>query len=110
MSKALRYNDGKLKWSLVNWKSLEPLVKVLEMGAKKYAPENWKKGLDKKEILESAMRHLTAMMDGEFLDPESKLPHAGHVMANIMFYMFHSNADKKNASSFHWSENKMPYK
>jgi len=33
---ALRYNQGKLKWSLVDWKSLEGLVRVLEMGSKKY--------------------------------------------------------------------------
>ena len=33
----LRYNTGKLKWSLVDYPSLEPLVKVLEFGAEKYS-------------------------------------------------------------------------
>ena len=37
--KALRYNKGKLKWSLVHYKSLAPMVRVLEFGALKYAPE-----------------------------------------------------------------------
>ena len=64
---------------------------MLEFGAKKYAPENWKKGLDKKEILESMMRHLTALMDGEENDKESGLHHIGHIMCNTMFYRYFDN-------------------
>lgn len=33
--KAMRFNDGKLQWSLVHFDSLKPMVKVLEFGAKK---------------------------------------------------------------------------
>lgn len=91
--KAMRFNAGKLKWSLVHFKSLEPLVKVLMFGAEKYSPDNWKKGLDPKEIMESMMRHVTAIMDGEINDPESGLPHIGHIMCNSMFYSYF--ADKK---------------
>ena len=47
-----------------------------------------KKGLDKKEILESMMRHMTDLMDGNEYDEESKLHHIGHIMCNAMFYMF----------------------
>lgn len=88
--KALRYNEGKLRWSLVDWKSMEPMVHVLEFGAKKYEEENWKKPMDKKQILNSAMRHLIAMMNGEEIDPESGLSHVGHLMCNAMFYSYHS--------------------
>lgn len=91
VGKALRFNEGKLKWSLVHWKSIEPLVRVLMFGAKKYAPNNWQKPMDRQEILESAMRHLTAMMSGETRDPESGLSHAGHVMCNMMFWVFHTD-------------------
>lgn len=86
--KASRFNKGKPKWSLVHYKSLEPLVEVLEFGAKKYGEFNWQKGLDRKEILESMMRHLTALMDGEQNDKESGLHHIGHIMANAMFYEY----------------------
>ena len=89
-SKADRFNDGKLKWSLVHWGSLKPLVQVLMFGAEKYSPDNWKKGLDKKEILESMTRHLTALMDGETHDPESGLHHIGHILCNAMFYSYFS--------------------
>jgi hypothetical protein len=86
--KALRYNENKLKWSYVHYKSIEPLVKVLMFGAKKYAPDNWKKGLNKDEILESAMRHLVALMDGELICPESGESHTGHLMCNMMFFNY----------------------
>jgi hypothetical protein len=97
---ALRYNEGKPKWSLVHFPSLEPMVRVLEYGAAKYStPEesgidNWKKPMDKKQILESAMRHLIRLMEDEELDSESHLPHVGHLMCNLLFYSYHSNPTK----------------
>jgi hypothetical protein len=92
--KGLRFNEGKLKWSLVSWKALEPMVKVLMFGSNKYAPNNWKKGLDEKEILESMMRHLTSLMDGEVRDKESGLLHIGHIFANAMFWSYFHLLDK----------------
>ena len=92
--KALRYNKHKLKWSYVHFESIEPLIKVLMFGARKYSPDNWKKGLDMKEILESTMRHLTALMDGEIMDPESGEMHTGHVMCNMMFFNYFYNNNK----------------
>jgi hypothetical protein len=92
----LRYNNDKLKWSYVHFKSLEPMVRVLEFGAKKYAPFNWQKGLKKEEILESMMRHITAMIDGEVNDPESGLPHIGHIMCNCMFYQYMDQKEQEH--------------
>lgn len=66
----------------------------MEFGAQKYAPDNWKKGLDKKEILESTMRHLAALMDGEDKDKESGISHMGHIQCNAMFFNYF-NKDKK---------------
>lgn len=34
---ALRYNHGKPRWSLIHYKSLEPLIRVMEYGAHKYS-------------------------------------------------------------------------
>lgn len=85
---ALRYNSGKLQWSLVDFDALEDMVKVLEFGAKKYAADNWKKGLKTNEIAESMMRHLFAYLRGEDIDPESGLPHTGHIMCNAMFLSY----------------------
>lgn len=93
--KALRYNKGKRKWSLVHFRSLEPMVEALEFGANKYAPNNWKKGLDRKEILESLQRHLGYLMDGEDIDPDSKVHHIGHILCNAMFYSYFLNSEEE---------------
>ena len=90
MAKGTRHNKGKLKWSLLSWKALEPLVHVLSFGAEKYDSHNWKKGLKYTEICESLQRHMNSFIDGEDNDPESKLTHVGHILCNAMFlsYMF----------------------
>ena len=33
-------------------------------------------------------------MSGEQNDPESGLPHAGHILCNMMFYEYHKNKNK----------------
>lgn len=72
---AMRFNEGKRKWSLVEFKSLEPMVEVLEFGAKKYAAHNWKKGMPVTQLIESMLRHTHALLDGEDCDQESGLSH-----------------------------------
>jgi hypothetical protein len=86
--KAHRLNGGKARWSLIPFFCLVPLVRVLEFGAQKYSPFNWTRGFPEKELLDSAMRHLASLMDGEWTDQESGLPHAGHVMANMIFIIY----------------------
>lgn len=84
----LRFNESKVKWSLVDFDCFEDMVKVLEFGAKKYAAWNWKKGLKITEVMESLQRHQNAIAKGENLDPESKLPHIGHLQCNAMFLAY----------------------
>lgn len=95
-----RFNEGKLKWSLVSWKALEPMVKVLMFGAKKYAAFNWQKGLSYTEVCESLLRHVHAFLEGEDNDPESKIEHVGHILCNAMFlsymFLFKKNKDDRN--------------
>lgn len=93
--KADRYNQGKLQWHLIDWKSLEPMVEVLMFGAKKYAPNNWKRGLDPDEVLDCTMRHLVAVMNNQEYDEESNKHHMGHVMCNAMFYLHFYNKTKR---------------
>ncbi len=90
MEEGIRKNEGKLKWSLVSFKALEPMVRVLMFGAEKYSSWNWSKGLKYTEICESLQRHIYAFIQGEDNDQESKLEHVGHILCNAMFlsYMF----------------------
>jgi len=86
---SLRFNENKLRWALVDFESLEELVRVLEAGAIKYSPQNWQKGLNREEILESMQRHLIALFKGEENDPDLKTHHMGNIMCNAMFYLYH---------------------
>ena len=83
--KGLRYNQEKLRWSLVHFESLESLVKVLDFGSKKYDDHNWMRGMPITEVLESLLRHAFAYLGGEDDDPESGESHLGHIMCNTMF-------------------------
>lgn len=83
-----RFNEGKIQWSLVDFKSLEPMVKVLEYGAKKYSKDQWKLGLPTLEVCESLLRHTFAFMNGEDNDSESLLSHIGHIQCNAMFLAY----------------------
>lgn len=89
MEKAIRENQGKPKWSLVHYKSLEPMIRVLEYGMNKYEKDNWKKEMSLDEIQESLQRHIASVMDGETNDVESKILHMGHIMCNAMFWIYH---------------------
>ena len=52
---------------------------VMELGARKYGPYNWREHPVKLTVyLAAAMRHLLAKLDGEDLDPESGAPHEAH--------------------------------
>ena len=85
-----RFNTGKLKWSLVSWRALAPMVRVLMFGAEKYDDHNWKRGLKYTEVTESLQRHLNSFIEGEDDDPESKLSHVGHILCNAMFLSYMS--------------------
>jgi hypothetical protein len=87
---ALRFNKGKLDWSLVPFDALEEMVKVLQFGAEKYAPGNWAngEGLSYRETISCMLRHAFALLRMEDMDPESKLHHIGHVQCNALFLAY----------------------
>lgn len=94
--KALRYDQGKPDWTLLDFPSIESAVRVMEYGATKYARENWKNTCDDpRQHIRCAFRHLIALASGEEIDKESNERHAGHVICNMMMYMFHVKDDRK---------------
>lgn len=65
----------------------EECAQVFDYGRRKYKAWNWAKGMAWSVPLACAARHLMAMLRGEENDPESGLPHRGHVFCNIVMLM-----------------------
>ena len=81
----LRYNEGKLRYDLLNPKALEGITKVITKGASKYAERNWERGMKWSNVLASLKRHLAAIERGEDYDPETGELHADHLQCNAHF-------------------------
>jgi hypothetical protein len=82
---AARYDSEKPRMDLVSPISIEGTATVLAFGAKKYADNNWRKGMKWGRTIASLLRHTYKFMAGEDIDPESGLPHVDHIACNAMF-------------------------
>ena len=87
----VKADNGKLRWSLIPFRELEDVVKVLEMGAQKYKVDNWKKCNDTKRYEDALMRHLVSYMKGDKIDKESGLNHMSHIICNALFLSYFDN-------------------
>lgn len=101
-----RYNEGKPQLSYIFdvMPALLDMVAVLEFGANKYARNNWKKGFPKDKLVDSLMRHINAMYQGEDVDPESGLPHVGHILCNAAFLGYHYGSQSNYWQDKHKTE------
>src|SRR5688572_7536328 len=88
MQKATRENKGKLEWSLPDYESLKPLIEVMMWGKSHYGRDNWKKGFNKQELVDSLMRHVLAIQQGIEIDPGTGISHVGGVLFNAMCYEY----------------------
>lgn len=86
-----RFNEWKREWHLLDFESLEPMIKVLEYWKDKYSADNWKKWFPKEQLLNSLQRHVVEVYKGNELDEESKQHHMAHIMCNAMMYIYHTN-------------------
>lgn len=84
-TEGVKLDADKAPLHLVDRLATENLARVLGFGAKKYEPNNWRKGISRTRLLAAAMRHIMADLDGEEMDPESGLPHIDHAACCLMF-------------------------
>lgn len=96
---AVRLNQGKLRYDLVNPQAHEDMVQVLTDGAEKYNSRNWEKGFSWTSVLASLKRHISAFERGEDYDPESGRLHLSHAACNVHFlnsfyYIFPQGDDR----------------
>ncbi len=97
--KALRYDLDKIRHDLFPSWALNEVSKVYTFGAKKYADNNWRKGMKWSRVLGILKRHLNAIEQGEDFDKESELYHASHVVWNAItlleYYKIYPQGDDR---------------
>jgi hypothetical protein len=84
-----KYDAGKPPMSLIPRSAHVAEAEVLAFGAKKYAAHNWRAGFAWSRLTDAAMRHLTAFIDGEDVDPETGLSHIAHLRCCTGFLLEH---------------------
>lgn len=96
---ASRYDSGKTRHELLPPHAINEIAKVYTMGAKKYAPHNWRKGMAWSRVIGSLKRHLNELENCRDYDEESGLLHAAHVAWNaitlIEYYKIHPEGDDR---------------
>lgn len=80
-----KFDQDKVQLELLSSRWIFGVGRVLTFGAKKYAAHNWRKGLKRSRLLGAALRHIFTYMDGDDLDPESRLLHLYHASCCLMF-------------------------
>jgi uncharacterized HAD superfamily protein len=94
-----RFNSGKIRYDLLEPHAIEELAKIFSFGAKKYAPNNWLKGLPWMDVIASLKRHLAQFEKGEDRDQETQLLHMAHVawnaLAIVSYYKYRPEFDNR---------------
>jgi len=92
-----KFDDNKLRWGLVPGLALQEIVKVLNFGASKYAPDNWKLVKGRRwRYFDATMRHLMSWKEDANYgrnselakDPETGISHLAHAGACILFLLW----------------------
>lgn len=94
VSEGMKFDSGKLDYTLVPQIAIEALAVVLQYGARKYKRDNWRQ-VDAQRYVAAFERHWQAYLVGEILDPETKLPHLAHAMTNLAFLLELKHAPKQ---------------
>jgi hypothetical protein len=96
------HDANKIRWSLIPRDCIRDMVKVLEVGAKKYSHDNWKlasSDSDIQRLWDSFDRHRDALqIDNQYLDAESTLSHTSHMLCNLLFIHWQLKERHKNAT------------
>ncbi len=80
-----KFDQDKAPIALVDPDFITGIAKVLAFGANKYAPDNWRQGIQYRRLISAAYRHLGEINKGNDLDEETGLQHSYHLGCCIMF-------------------------
>lgn len=89
-----QYGDLKVPLQLVPAAATAYMAMGLKEGARKYGPFNWREtDVEAMTYVGAVLRHLSAYVDGEDIDPESGNPHLAHAMASLAILVDASEGD-----------------
>ena len=94
--KGTKFDNEKLRPSLLPIESLEVVTKVLMFGSAKYSDHNWKIVPNARaRYIDAAMRHLMAVVREEENDAESGLSHVAHCICCLLFVLWFDIKERK---------------
>lgn len=100
MSGGIKYDSGKAPISLIPVEAITGEAEVFAFGARKYGRHNFRKGMDHSRVLDAALRHILAIVNGEDVDPESGKPHWAHARCCLAMYAFYQSRNVGNDDRF----------
>ena len=89
-----KFDAEKARWDLLPIESIEEMVQILTMGAKKYGEQNWKK-VEAFRYDAALLRHYAAWKKGEKIDQESGRSHLAHILCNVAFLLYKELHEEK---------------
>jgi hypothetical protein len=98
MTDGRKDDRGKARYDLVPPHALDAIARVLEIGARKYAPDNWRFVEGRRwRYFAAAMRHMWAWQRGEAVDPETGEHHLAHAACCVLFLLDEEEAARASA-------------
>lgn len=92
----VKYDSGKLEYSLIPKGVLTPIIRVLQQGCQKYSKDNWQHVNTPKERYYNALqRHINQWWEGEKYDVETGENHLAHAACCLMFLLWFDNKDEQ---------------
>jgi len=91
LKEGVKHDEGKLDWTLLPFDALKEVLEVMQIGAKKYSPDNWKKVLPSERYIKAAFRHLIDYTYTSHEDEETGKSHLAHAVCCLIFKMWHDN-------------------
>ena len=83
-----KFDNDKLRFSLIPKGVLPQVIRVLEFGAKKYSEGNWQNVENARtRYFDAAHRHIDAWWAGESVDTETGESHLAHATCCLMFLL-----------------------
>jgi len=75
----LKKDAGKLRYDLIPCRPLAELARVYTLGARKYSPRGWERGMQWSRIFAAMMRHAWKWWSGQRYDPDDGQHHLASV-------------------------------